>query len=108
MIDLFKAGGPLFMTLISICLVGIFVFILLHVSGKGSLNLVKECGLLVLAVGILGQLLGLFRAFEAIQAMGQVSTAMLVGGLKVSMISTLYGFIGFLISRLYIRIARFI
>lgn len=52
---------------------------------------VKELGLLALAVGFLGQIIGLFGAFEGIEQMGGVSQTMMAGGLKVSSITTIYG-----------------
>jgi len=52
---------------------------------------VKELGMLALAIGFLGQLIGLFGAFEGIEQMGGVSQAMLAGGLKVSSITSIYG-----------------
>lgn len=65
-----------------------------------SQALLKGIGLLALVIGILGQLIGLFDAFSAIQQMGQVPPAMLAGGLKVSLITTLYGLIIFIIAQL--------
>jgi flagellar motor component MotA len=103
MLDLFNMGGPLFMSLISIAQIGMFLAIGMHQRGKAAARLyVREAGLLALALGILGQLIGLFEAFKAIEAMGDISTALLVGGLKISMITTLYGLIGFIISRIYL------
>ena len=52
---------------------------------------IKSIGLFALMLGVLGQMIGLFDAFRAIEQMGSVSPAMLAGGLKVSMITTLYG-----------------
>ena len=43
--------------------------------------------------GILGQLIGLTEAFKAIEAAMDISPAIMAGGLKVSMITTLYGII---------------
>lgn len=54
---------------------------------------VKAIGLLALVIGVLGQMIGLYSAFEAIQQMGSVSPAMLAGGLKVSSITTIWGLI---------------
>jgi len=102
MIDLFYMGGPLFMSLISICQLAMFIAIIMHFRGSDSLNYVRELGLLGLALGILGQLIGLFEAFKAIEIIGDVSPALLAGGLKVSSITTLYGLLGFIISRLYL------
>lgn len=70
-----------------------------HVD-KEKVSLIKSFGLLGLVMGILGQLIGLFDAFSAIEQMGNVSPGMLAGGLRVSMITTLYGIVIFLISYL--------
>ena len=58
----------------------------------------KSIGLFALVTGILGQLIGLYSAFSAIERIGDVSPAMLYGGFKVSMITTLFGIIIYLIS----------
>lgn len=105
MIDLFYAGGPLFMgilTIILIAAVAVAVFVFVQ-AGRESGNrisstLVKEIGIFGLVVGILGQFIGLYQAFIAIEQMGSVSPALLAGGLKVSMITTLYGMIIFVIA----------
>lgn len=60
-------------------------------SKQAKVAMIQKAGLLAAVTGILGQLIGLFSAFEAIQQMGSVSPAMLAGGLKVSMITTMYG-----------------
>ncbi|WP_370089559.1 MotA/TolQ/ExbB proton channel family protein [Ekhidna sp.] len=102
MIELFHMGGMLFMSILTIELlaVGFFVMRCLKKSDsfEGDLKLVKSTGLLAAITGILGQLIGLFSAFEAIQQMGSVSPAMLAGGIKVSMITTIYGVIIYLLS----------
>ncbi|PWN07547.1 MotA/TolQ/ExbB proton channel family protein [Rhodohalobacter mucosus] len=107
MIQLFNAGGPVFMGIMTLIL--LFCFILAVMSffmyRRGDekksdqfSGLLKEAGLLALVVGALGQFLGLYEAFSAIEQMGQVSQAMLMGGLKVSSITTIYGFIILVIS----------
>ncbi len=85
---------------IELLAVGFFVMRCLKKSDsfEGDLKLVKSTGLLAAITGILGQLIGLFSAFEAIQQMGSVSPAMLAGGIKVSMITTIYGVIIYLLS----------
>ena len=65
---------------------------------KTRLKHIKTIGSFSLVTGILGQLIGLYGAFEAIESSGAVSQTLLVGGLKISMITTLYGIIIFLIS----------
>ncbi|NDC87218.1 MAG: hypothetical protein EB075_00170 [Bacteroidetes bacterium] len=99
MIDLFYMGGPLFMGILTVLLVGVVVAAFMAPAW------VKELGLLALTVGLLGQLLGLYGAFQGIEAMGGVSPAMLAGGLKVSSITTIYGVLIYLVS-LVIRLVQ--
>ena len=66
---------------------------------------VKEIGLLALMTGILGTLAGLFDAAESIQAAGDVSTGLLWGGIRVALITTLYGMVIYIVS-LFIRIVQ--
>lgn len=55
-------------------------------------------GSLAFVLGILGQIIGLYGAMIAIEQMGSVSQGMLAGGLKVSSITTLYGFVCLILS----------
>lgn len=105
MIDLFYAGGPLFMGILTIILivavaVAIYIFVQRgkEPNNKISETLVREIGIFGLVVGILGQFIGLYQAFIAIEQMGSVSPALLAGGLKVSAITSLYGMIIFVIA----------
>ena len=91
MLDYFYMGGPLFMGMLTLIFIALIVAAVLK---KG----VKEIGLLALAMGFLGQLLGLMGAFEGIEAMGGVSQSMLAGGLKVSSITSIYGLLIYIIS----------
>jgi biopolymer transport protein ExbB/TolQ len=67
---------------------------------NNKIGIVRSVGILALVLGILGQLLGLYDMFVAIQEMENVAPTLLAGGLKVSMITTLYGLIIFLVSLL--------
>lgn len=102
MIDLYYQGGPLFMGILSLIFIAMIIATVLVWKGPESdflePSLVKQIGLFALVFGIFGQLLGLYQAFSAIQEMGSVSPAMLAGGIQVSMITTLYGMVIFLIS----------
>ena len=102
MIELFKMGGPLFMGILTILLIGVIVMTVRYLTSPDKtvdgLNLIKSIGLFAMITGILGQLIGLFQAFGFIEQMGSVSPAILVSGLKVSMITTLYGILIYLIS----------
>ena len=108
--DWFVMGGTLFMSLLTILLVIMLAvaiyFAITIASGKASekknfkeqLRYVKSLGLFTMITGILGQLIGLFSAFTAIESAGDGSPAMLAGGLKVSMITSLTGIVIYLIS----------
>ena len=101
--DLFVMGGSLFMGILTILLVIILAtsvyFGLSIASGKAEekknfshrLTYLKSLGLFTMITGILGQLIGLTEAFKAIEAAMDISPAIMAGGLKVSMITTLYG-----------------
>lgn len=106
----FIMGGPLFMSILTILLVIVVAvsayYVIVIASGKSrektnfahQLKYVKSLGLFTMIVGILGQLIGLFSAFTAIEVAMDISPAIMAGGLKVSMITTLTGVVIYLIS----------
>jgi putative Mn2+ efflux pump MntP len=110
MANLFYMGGALFMgiltTLLVVMLATSIYFLISIASGKASdrpnfrhqLTYVKSVGLFTMITGILGQLIGLLEAFKAIEQVNDISPAILAGGLKVSMITTLYGIFIYLFS----------
>ncbi len=100
MLDYFMMGGPLFMGILTLIL-------LLMIYAAVRNGCVKELGLLALAVGFMGQLLGLFGAFEGIEQMGGVSQAMLAGGLKVSSITSIYGLLIYIVGLLIQIVKKF-
>ncbi|MFY0605792.1 MAG: MotA/TolQ/ExbB proton channel family protein [Cyclobacteriaceae bacterium] len=111
MFELFVMGGPLFMGIISIVFVAALIVAVRAILGifgngdpakiSGQLTLVRSIGLLALVFGVLGQFIGLFGAFQALEQMqGGVSPAILAGGLKVSSITTIYGLICYAITLL--------
>jgi biopolymer transport protein ExbB/TolQ len=103
-------GGPLFMGILTLLLLVLLVltviFILSIASGKTAgkasfrhrLTYLKSLGLFTMITGILGQLIGLMMAFNAIEQAADISPAIIAGGLKVSMITTLYGIMIYLFS----------
>jgi flagellar motor component MotA len=110
--QLFYEGGALFMGTLTIILILMLAWTVYHFiqvmmkkvvdlsKAKEKLIHIKTIGTFALVFGILGQLIGLMSAFDAIQQMGGVSPALLMGGLKVSLIPTLYGIFIFLMSLL--------
>lgn len=106
-------GGPFFMYPILFVLI---LIIILTVKGiinrKGdnskTISLISSFGLFIVAWGILGQTIGLITAFDAIESAGDVSMGMMAGGLKVSLLTTLFGLFTFIISRIGIIVLTLI
>lgn len=97
------------LTILFFIILGMSVFYLVTVLRKDykdivetrrKLKYIKSLGLFALVTGILGQLLGLFNAFSAIEQAMEISPPIMAGGLKVSMITTIYGMLIFLVSYL--------
>jgi len=110
--NLFHQGGPLFMGILTILLLIILamavVFALFISTGKALKNkdfrhrlaYLKSMGLFTMISGIFGQLIGLTSAFGAIERAGDISPALIFGGLKISMYTTLYGIFIYLLTLL--------
>lgn len=60
---------------------------------------IKFIGGFALSFGIFSQTVALVQAFGAIASAGAISQEVLAGGLRVSMYTTIYGFIIFLLSQ---------
>ncbi len=99
MINLFYAGNPLDMTILTIELV------LLILAAWKKPTWVKEIGLIALMTGILGLFWGLYHACDAIQIAGDISTSVLAGGFKVALIPIIYACLIYFLS-LIIRIIQ--
>lgn len=102
--NLFSAGGSFMIPLTGIGLLAVLVIskkiadVYVNAEApanqhRSMVNLVLQLGVLGFFLGILSQAVGLIQAFQAIEQVGQVSPAMLAGGLKVSMIAPVYGLI---------------
>lgn len=108
--DLFYMGGPLFMGILTILFIAMLAwYVVTYLAYRSSgipdekqalikISNGRSLGLFAMITGILGQLIGLYQAFSAIEGAGDVSPALVMGGLKVSMITTIYGIIIYLIS----------
>ncbi len=99
MLHLFIEGGPLFMGLLTIEL----VFLL--IAAWKAPAWVKEIGLMALITGILGTLIGLQQACDAIERAGDISLGIMAGGMKVALITVIYGGLIYVAS-LIIRIVQ--
>ena len=97
--QLFVEGGLVWMIGISLFLIAIFI------AAWKAPRWVKEIGIGALVFAIFGTLLGLAQVFDAIQMFGDISPAVICGGLKVTLIPTFYGFIVYFVS-LIIRVIQ--
>ena len=107
---LFYEGGPIFMGILTFVFIAMVAWAVYHflpvllkkeinpAKTRSKLNHIKTIGTFGMVTGILGQLIGLISAFDAIQKMGNVEQGILAGGLKVSTIPTVYGLLIFLFS----------
>ncbi|MDX2414666.1 MAG: MotA/TolQ/ExbB proton channel family protein [Bacteroidales bacterium] len=110
MFKLFYEGGPLFMGILTSLLfivlaIGIYNLILISKKDykdisetRKKLKYIKSLGLFALVAGFLGQLTGLYQALGMIEEAGDISPGLLAGGLKISMITPLYGMLILLVS----------
>ena len=63
-------------------------------------DIIKSLGLFAFVLGMLGQFLGLFQAFDIISSGMEISPAIMAQGVKVSMVTSIYGMIIFLVAYL--------
>ena len=112
----FLEGGALFMSIILICLLLSIFFTVKSVFNiktnievsKKMLKLISVSGSLGLALGVMGAFIGLITAFDVLEASGGAEPAIIAGGLKVALLSPLFGLFTFSVSRLSILILRII
>ena len=114
--DRFLEGGSLFMSLILICLLMSIFFTVKSILkiktdkevSKKILKHISDSGTLGLALGVMAAFLGLISAFDVLEATGAAEPAIITGGLKVALLSPLFGLFTFSVSKLAILILRII
>ena len=112
----FLEGGALFMSLILICLLlSIYFmvksFLTLNTNKETSKRMLKhigDSGTLGLALGVLGAFIGLITAFDVIEATGGAAPSIIAGGLKVAILSPIFGLFTFSFAKLSILVLRVI
>lgn len=108
-INIFDEGGPLFMYTTLVCLILILVLTIKEIIKKDNrektIRLVNSISLFALVWGFLGQIIGLMSALDSIQSFNSdIASPVLAGGLKVSILSPMFGMFVFLIARIGIII----
>lgn len=112
--ELFFMGGPKYMAILTILLIITTAWIIYHfiiayyskqTDKKKLLRKIeygKSMGLFTMIVGITGQMSGFYHMFsaieEAIQRGEEVIPVLVYGGIKVTMIVTMYGMLIYLLS----------
>ncbi len=112
----FLEGGALFMSLILICLLLSIYFTLKSFltiktnkeTSKRMLKHIGDSGTLGLALGVLGAFIGLITAFDVIEATGGAAPSIIAGGLKVAILSPIFGLFTFSFAKLSVLVLRLI
>ena len=110
----FLEGGALFMSLILICLLLSIYFMtkgFYRVKtnpelSKKMLTLINDSGTLGLSLGFLSAFLGLIAGFDAIESSGNAEPSILAGGIKVALLSPIFGTFTFVISKTGVLILK--
>jgi biopolymer transport protein ExbB/TolQ len=107
MYDIYVAGGTMFMhplTLLLLINLGLSIFVIIAILQKKKLNrnfleAIRQLGGLALAWGVFSTVIGLFFAFDDLAGMKEtLPLYVIMGGLKVALITILYGLIIFIFS----------
>lgn len=113
MLNLIYESGPLIIGILTI--IFLIILVISYLNGRPifrntgqnlelhriRISYIKSLGLLALIIGIFGQLMGLYSAFNAMSMLvGGISEQILIAGLTTSTISTLYGMLIYIIAYL--------
>jgi biopolymer transport protein ExbB/TolQ len=95
---------PIYLMWIAVIILSVKFLINYFSKNKDLQKLAKQNSLILFLgsfaflFGLLGQILGLYGALQAIQSAGDISPAIMAGGLRVSLIAPLYGLVLLVIS----------
>lgn len=114
--SLYSSGG-MFMTpitIIGLIMLALGIFVIAKTFDdtpparlKALNGLVLQLSVFAFFMGILSQAIGLMQAFQAIQAVGDVSPALVAGGLYVSFIAPVWGMILLLVGLACYMVAKY-
>ncbi len=110
----FMEGGSFFMSLILICLLLTLAFVIIAFinlkrdlsKSKKMTGLASDVSILGLVIGFLGSIIGMIAAFDAVNAVGDISSGTMAAGLKVSFLTTVFGAVTFILPRIGIIILK--
>lgn len=102
-LNIISDGGPFFMIPLILFIILLIILCVLAMrkveTREKYTKLISHVSLFALVWGFLGSTLGLIQGFDAIQSVGDMSSGILAGGLKIALLTTLFGLITFLIGR---------
>lgn len=109
LIQLFFEGGTLFMSLILIFLLvvafhTIATFMQPDQNRDAAIRKIQASGTIALALGVGGTLIGIISALEFISQAGSVAPSIMAGGLRVALLSSVFGLLTFALSRLAVLV----
>lgn len=111
--QIFIAPGPLIMSVLTIILIIMVAWAIYHFlpvltrkeydisKTKSRLKYIKTIGTFGVVTGFLGQLVGLYQAFDFVEWVGEISPSIWGGGLKLCLIPSIYGILIFLLSLIF-------
>lgn len=116
-LDLHREGGMVYMTPLTIVfLINLgLIFYAFYVKMQHKaiqerlLETIKQLGGFALAFGAFGTLIGLFFAFGSLSEMSEaLPLSTIMGGLKVALYTTIYGFIIFIVTQGAVLVLRLV
>ncbi|NOQ91422.1 MAG: MotA/TolQ/ExbB proton channel family protein [Flavobacteriaceae bacterium] len=106
--SLLNDGGPVFMYPLLVILILVLILIVKGFLNKENITktikLISSITLFALVWGFLGHIIGMIGAFDSIEAVGEISPAVMAAGIKISLLVPVFGSFIFLIGRLGIII----
>ncbi|WP_239000393.1 MotA/TolQ/ExbB proton channel family protein [Hyunsoonleella ulvae] len=75
-------------------------------KSKKMTGLASDVSILGLVIGFLGSIIGMIAAFDAVNAVGDISSGTMAAGLKVSFLTTVFGAVTFILPRIGIIILK--
>ncbi len=106
--SLLNEGGPFFMYPLLVILILVLILIVKGFLNKEgvpkTIKLISSITLFALVWGFLGHIVGMIGAFDSIEAVGEISPAVMAAGIKISLLVPVFGSFIFLVGRLGIII----
>ena len=112
LLGFFYDGGPIFtFTILLVLIVILFFFIkglVTNGDNKKIIDLMASFAWFAVAWGFLGRTIGLIKAFDMVEAHGELTPSLLVEGFKMALVDPLFGIFVFVIARIGIIILIFL